>query len=282
MTLAAYERHRRIYEALLLLAVVVFGCLSNVAVEWVDHGREGAPFNPALPWVLEVSSHLALLVMLLPLVVFDRAFALTRDTWRRALPAHLAFSVVFSLGHVLLMYAFRVWAFPVFVGQDYRWESWFGEFLYEYIKDFRTYFYFLAFIYLYRFVLRRIQGEAGFVADRDATDEESLADRFLVKKLGREFLVRTADIDWIESSGNYVNLHVQDRVYPMRGTMRNTAERLAGRGFARVHRQAIVNLDRVSEIRVQSTGDGELTLAGGAIVPVSRRFRQALKDRLEA
>ena len=85
----------------------------------------------------------------------------------------------------------------------------------------------LAIIYLYRFVLMRLQGEAGFLAEnREAQKTAAVSDRFLVKKLGREFLVRVDEIDWIESYGNYVNLHVGSRVYPLRETMTRIDERL--------------------------------------------------------
>jgi DNA-binding LytR/AlgR family response regulator len=138
-------------------------------------------------------------------------------------------------------------------------------------------------IYLYRFVLRRAQGEAQFLAEgtEDAvTKPQPVIDRFLVKKLGREFLVKVADIDWIEASGNYVNLRVGTRAYPLRETMAGIESRLADAGFMRVHRSAIVNLDRVQEIVPFDTGDGEARLAGDLRVPVSRRFRKELRERL--
>ena len=136
-------------------------------------------------------------------------------------------------------------------------------------------------IYMYRFVLLRLQGEAGFLTEeKDEQAEDGTFDRFLVKKLGREFLVRVDEIDWIESCGNYVNLHVGSRVYPLRETMTRIDERLLPMGFQRVHRSAIVNLDRVSEIVAFDTGDGQAKLNTDATVPVSRRFRQELRERL--
>ena len=129
------------------------------------------------------------------------------------------------------------------------------------------------------FILRRLQGEAGFLADDD-TSATTNSDRFLVKKLGREFLVRIDDIDWIESSGNYVNLHVGERVYPLRETMTRIDERLGTLGFQRVHRSAIVNLDRIAEITAYDSGDGEARLRNDITVPVSRRYRQELRERL--
>jgi DNA-binding LytR/AlgR family response regulator len=102
----------------------------------------------------------------------------------------------------------------------------------------------------------------------------------LIKKLGREFLVRVDDIDWIEASGNYVNLHVGSQVYPLRETMTGITERMQPQGFQRVHRSAVVNLDRVAEIVPFESGDGEARLASGARVPVSRRYRKELRERI--
>ena len=57
-------------------------------------------------------------------------------------------------------------------------------------------------------------------------------------------------------------------------------ERFLPLGFQRVHRSAIVNLDRVAEIVAFDTGDGQAKLQTDVLVPVSRRFRQELRDRL--
>ncbi len=68
----------------------------------------------------------------------------------------------------------------------YHWDNWLGQFGYEYLKDFQTYLLIPAIIYLYRFVLMRLQGEAGFLAEnREEQETAVVSDRFLVKKLGR-------------------------------------------------------------------------------------------------
>jgi len=47
-----------------------------------------------------------------------------------------------------------------------------------------------------------------------------------------------------------------------------------------VHRSAIVNLDRVAEIKPFDSGDGEARLNNDALVPVSRRYKKELRERL--
>ncbi|MEO0574787.1 MAG: LytTR family DNA-binding domain-containing protein [Pseudomonadota bacterium] len=279
MTLQTYLRHKTGFEIAMAVVLVTIAFLANVGVELFDAKREDAPVSAAEPWLLQGSSHIVILA-LLPLVVwFARLAPLRLQTIGTAFAAHALFNVVFSVLHVGAMYWIRVALYPSLVGHSYHWDRWWAEFGYEYLKDFRTYLLLLGMIYLYRFVLLRLQGEAGIVEDGERSDDVSpaIADRFVVKKLGREFLVRVDEIEWIESAGNYVNLHVAGKAYPLRETMTRIAEQLATRGFVRVHRQAIVNLDQVAEISAADGGDGTLRLSTGAVVPVSRRYRPSLK-----
>ncbi len=279
MTLERYLKNRRTGEVLIATVMVLVSLFANVGVVWIEYARGGGDWPRWMPWVLEVTSHIGMAVIILMIVWFDRHFPIRADTWRVSVLAHALFSVVASVVHVIVMYIGRVLAFRVLSpDHPYQWEEWTREFGYEYLKDFRTYMLILAMIYLYRFIILRLQGEAGFVADDE--DVPAISDRFLVKKFGREFLVRVSDIEWIESAGNYVNLHVRGRVYPLRDTMTNISEKLAAQGFQRVHRSAIVNLDQVAEIVAFDTGDGEARLRTEATVPVSRRFRKELRERL--
>jgi len=280
MTLQSYLARRRYWEIALAAAIVIVSLLANIGVVWMDLAGAAAatPLQTAL--ILEITSHVGM-ALTIPLIIwFDHRFPISASTWRSSLLAHAGFSVVVSLLHVVVMYWTRTASYAL-MDMTYLWANWPQQFFYEYLKDFRSYLLIIALLYLYRFVILRLQGEAGFVSEgKDDSHQQPVTDRFLIKKLGREFLVRLHDIDWIESSGNYVNLHVGNRVYPLRDTMTNINERLAGHGFQRVHRSAIVNLDRVAEIVAFDTGDGEARLHSDAMVPVSRRFRKELRERL--
>ncbi|MEM8547077.1 MAG: LytTR family DNA-binding domain-containing protein [Pseudomonadota bacterium] len=281
MTLATYLRHRRLWEAMLVLALVGVGFVANAAVEVADYERGGVPFSPWLPWVLEGTSHVAVLVGFLFILWWDQRFPLRIADGVRGLWVTAIGTLLYAIVHVVLMYVLRQWLFPWLLGYRYHWEHWLAEFGYEYLKDFRTYLMLIGALYLYRFILMRLQGEAGLVSEGDVAGSESpVADRFIVKKLGREFLVRTDDIEWIESAGNYVNLHVDGKVYPLRDTMQRIGQRLEPRGFVRIHRQAIVRLDQVAELQVHDGGDAEVRLTTNARIPVSRRYRQALREQL--
>ncbi len=282
MTLTSYLQHRRGWEIGLWGLFLLTNWLAEVAVIYFDLERSGSDLPLWQPAVWEGSSVIVTFALLWPIVRFDERFTIARPQVRRALIAHGLFTIPFSLVHVFGMVGLRELVYAA-VGQNYDFGSWPKELLYEYLKDFRSYWTILGFIYLYRFVIRRLQGEAGFIDEgTEQANPEPVTDRFLVKKLGREFLVRVADIEWVEASGNYVNLHVAGRIYPLRDTMTAIDSRLAPSGFLRVHRSAIVNLDQVTEIVPLEAGDAHVRLGSGQQIPVSRRYRQVLRDRVLA
>ena len=102
------------------------------------------------------------------------------------------------------------------------------------------------------------------------------ADRLLVEDDGRSFFVRTADVDWIEATKNYVRLHVGDRTHLLRSTLTALEQRLDPERFRRINRSAVVNLDRVRELQPWFHGDAIVILQTGTRVTLSRRYRDNL------
>ena len=81
---------------------------------------------------------------------------------------------------------------------------------------------------------------------------------------------------WFQSNGNYVTIHLEDRSYLVRDSIDHLEQSLDPTRFRRVHRSAIVALDRIREYRVLSSRDIILGLSNGAEVRASRRFKHNL------
>jgi DNA-binding LytR/AlgR family response regulator len=79
-------------------------------------------------------------------------------------------------------------------------------------------------------------------------------------------------IERLEADGDYVRLHVGQRVRLMRARLGDLAERLDPARFVRVHRSEIVRHDLIVAIRRHESGRTFAVLAGGREVPVSRRY----------
>jgi hypothetical protein len=105
----------------------------------------------------------------------------------------------------------------------------------------------------------------------------SLVERRIgVRSRGRLTYVDWSSVDWIETQGNYLALHVGGACHLVRATAAGIAQELDAAEFVRVHRRAIVAVSRVRTLRALPNGDAILTLAGGQEVRVSRRYRAAL------
>jgi DNA-binding LytR/AlgR family response regulator len=171
------------------------------------------------------------------------------------------------------------------LGEHYEPGRWLTMFAYEYLKDVRSYLAILAAIWTYRFVLLRAQGEARVLDAPEPPAGEPPApapaaparpERFLVRKLRKEFLIAAADIEWLQAQGNYIGLHVGGHDYLLRSTLNDFLAQLDPAKFARVHRSWAVNLDHVAEIEPLDGGDARLKMKDGTLVPCSRRYRDAL------
>ena len=280
-----YQPWRRPVEIGYWVVGYAISAATNSATALMDVRRAGLDFAAWEPVVWEWSSSLVMLALVPVLVWFTRRVPLHLDTWRRALPLHLVASVAWSLLHVAGMVALRKLAYTT-QGSVYDFGEWPREFGYEYLKDIRSYAGMVTTIEVYRWLLRRLQGEASILAQADdvpppgVDNVASMVDRperFLVRKLGKEFLVPASDVEWLQASGNYVNLHVRGRDYPLRATMASIEQQFDPARFVRVHRSYMVNLDCIGEIEPLDTGDARIVMRDGNTIPCSRRHRDALR-----
>jgi two-component system LytT family response regulator len=108
----------------------------------------------------------------------------------------------------------------------------------------------------------------------------SVRDRLVIKSTGRIYFVRTADIDWCEAAGNYVRIHVGVQSHLVRDTMVSLQAQLDAGQFVRIHRCAIVNIDRIQELRSSFGGEYVVLLRGGTRLTLSRGYRESLQARL--
>lgn len=99
--------------------------------------------------------------------------------------------------------------------------------------------------------------------------------RIAVRDAGRIRYVDVGAIDWIAAADYYVELHIGGDVLLHRESLRALAARLDPARFVRVHRGAMVNRERIAEVR-QRGRTWEVVLAGGDVVPIARRARDRL------
>jgi two-component system LytT family response regulator len=106
-------------------------------------------------------------------------------------------------------------------------------------------------------------------------------ERVAIKNAGEVLFLKIAEIDWIEAADYYVSLHVGTRMHLLRRSMADLEKELDAEMFCRIHRSAIVNLERVRRLESGEEGGTEVVLNTGARLRLSRRYRRELQGRLE-
>ena len=122
---------------------------------------------------------------------------------------------------------------------------------------------------------RRVLNLLGELDSRQNTPQ-----RIVIKADGEIVCLRPNEIDWAESAGNYVCLHVGANTHILRETITSLESRLGERQFLRVHRSTLVNVDRIKTLRPSLYGDYAILLRDGTKLTLSRGFRETVLKRL--
>jgi two-component system LytT family response regulator len=90
---------------------------------------------------------------------------------------------------------------------------------------------------------------------------------------GRIRVLDMREIDCIIAAGNYVRLMAAGREHLLRETMDGLLGELDPEQFVRIHRSAIVRIDRVRELTPLPSGDYSVVLRDGTTLTLSRTYR---------
>jgi two-component system LytT family response regulator len=101
-----------------------------------------------------------------------------------------------------------------------------------------------------------------------------------VKTHGKLLLFKVDDVDWVESAGDYVNIHVRGEQHLLRETMAEVEAKLDPARFMRIHRSTIVNVDRVKELELLFQGQYLVRLRDGTRLTASRSYKKQIDQLL--
>ena len=110
--------------------------------------------------------------------------------------------------------------------------------------------------------------------------EKQPLERVVVKESGRIFFLKAEEIDWVEAAENYVNIHAGKASHLLRETMSRLETRLDPSRFVRIHRSAIINIERLQELQPLFHGDYTVILNDGTKLTLSRGYKEKFQERL--
>lgn len=105
-------------------------------------------------------------------------------------------------------------------------------------------------------------------------------DRLVIKSAGQVSFVKISEIDWIEADDYYACLHVGAKNHLLRRSLAELEQDLDPALFCRIHRSAIVNVNRIKNLKLNPDGEYNVVLENGSALRLSRRHRKDLQSRL--
>lgn len=124
------------------------------------------------------------------------------------------------------------------------------------------------------------QTQASLRGTSAIVDRKDERHRLVIRSEGSIHLLDHADVSHVEAYDYYVKVHVKDRFFLLRETMKKMEERLPGELFVRIHKSFIVNLSFVKAAHLRDSHEYEVELQTGAVLKVSRNFKAGLMERL--
>jgi two-component system LytT family response regulator len=124
---------------------------------------------------------------------------------------------------------------------------------------------------------RRVEALLDALATRDLP-----LDRLVIRTRGKVSLLKPSEIDWVEADGKHVKLHVGRETHVVRQQLKRLEPRLTPHGFVRVHRSAIVNVDRIKELEPWFHGEYVVILKDGTKLTSSAAHSEALHRIIDA
>jgi two-component system LytT family response regulator len=105
-------------------------------------------------------------------------------------------------------------------------------------------------------------------------------ERFAIRVRGQVLFVKATELEWIAAEGNYARLHTGEASYLIRESLQHLESELDPELFVRIHRSAIVNIERVRKLIVGAEGTFSTVLQSGATIPLGPTYRERLEGLL--
>ena len=111
-------------------------------------------------------------------------------------------------------------------------------------------------------------------------EKPAYLERLVVKAGGRIIFLKTSEVDWIQADDKYAHLHTGNKSHLVRQTLGALEAQLDPQKFIRIHRSAIVNIERIKELQPMFTGEHTVVLENGTKLTLSRSYKNKLFEIL--
>lgn len=105
--------------------------------------------------------------------------------------------------------------------------------------------------------------------------------RIVVKSGNKVEVIPVSEVEFLEASGDYVEIHTVEAKYLKQMPLSYFEEHLSADDFIRVHRSYIVPVNRIKALEPYSKDNYMLILKSGREIPVSKSGMKILREKLQ-
>ena len=113
---------------------------------------------------------------------------------------------------------------------------------------------------------------------RERSNKEETLQRYVMKNGNTINILKMNQVQWIEASGNYIQLIHMDKKYMIRSTLSGFLEKLDHDKFFQIHKSTVINLEFVDRFEEQLYGDYKVIMKSGEKLKMSRNYSDFLKS----
>ncbi len=106
-------------------------------------------------------------------------------------------------------------------------------------------------------------------------------EQFIIKSTGKIRFIRTLDILFFSSSGNYTEIHTSQGKHLIRSKISSIEQEVDPKYFTRIHRSAIVRNTEIKELQTYFNGEYIAVLHCGKELKVSRSYKSRLDSLID-
>lgn len=112
----------------------------------------------------------------------------------------------------------------------------------------------------------------------DKFQAEKTIKRLFIKNGDTINILQTSDIQWIEATGNYINIVTGEKKYLLRSTLTGIAKKLDQKKFFQIHKSTVLNIDFIDKIEEMAYGDYKIILKQGEELKMSRNYKDLIQS----
>lgn len=107
------------------------------------------------------------------------------------------------------------------------------------------------------------------------------SDKLVVKEGGKVHFLSLNEVIWIEAFDYYVKIHVKDKFFTVRDSLKRLIDHLPTKSFSRIHKSSIINMGHVDSIETLGNGEYQVVLDTGKSLKVSRSYKDTIRHLIK-